>query len=191
MSNPTLLVLAPLTPEQAARWKPRFDALVGEVAAADAVTAGLQLWASSAESFLSDIVQGVFWHAMAEWDFLADLTQEFAAASDAVEILVSRKLAPMAVLMTGLGWERARGLPGIAGLWLVDPHGARASAGNVEDAFTLTTSERGEVLRRMAQALALGDADIDLDGLLDMVPRTFTAAVAQGHGLVCCSGVVQ
>ena len=191
MSNPTAFMLAQLTAEQAARWALPFGRLLAEVADAEAVSEGMSAWSRS-DAFLSDRVQSVFWQATSDWSLFADLSAELHRDAAGVELVVARKLAPMAVLLPGLGWNRTRRLPGVAGLWLLDPDHVRKVAGEVERVFALSPAERSAVLDRMAQALLLGDEpDLDLDHLLDMVPRAFATATECGMGMVSCTAVAQ
>lgn len=189
MSNPIVLILAPLTAKQAADWTDRFGRLVDEVSSAEAVIAGVDVWSRSG-AFLADEVQDVFWHAMADWSLLNELSNDVKPDTANAVVMVTRKLAPMAVLLTGLGWDRARRLPGFAGLWLLGPEGVRTAASDVEQAFRQSPTDRSSIKDRMAQAALLGDQpDLDLDHLLDMVPNAFAYATERGLGMVSCTAV--
>lgn len=186
-----MLMLAPLTAQQVATWAAPFGEMLAEVAEADGVAEGMDVW-SQTDGFLSDRVQNMFWHAMADWSLLAEMSGSIDVDSSGSELLIVRKLAPMAVLLPSLGWERARLLPGVAGLWLLDSEGVRSVADNVEQAFTMSATERVAVIDRMAQALLLGDQpDLDLDHLLDIVPNSFASAAKRGTGMMSCTAVVE
>ena len=186
-----MLMLAPLTAEQVARWAVPFGQLLAEVAESQEVADGMDVWSQS-DAYLANQVQSMFWHATSDWSFLVELSGDADVDMPGGALLVVRKLAPMAVLLPSLGWDRARLLPGVAGLWLLDPAGVRAVASDVEQAFALSSTERVAVIDRMAQARLLGDEPtLDLDHLLEMVPSAFAAAAERDMGLVSCTAVVQ
>lgn len=191
MSNPSLWLLAPVTSAQVAEIAAPFERWTASVSTSAEVVEGLRVWSTEGDPMVSQ-VQDVFWRTMVDWPLALDLASQVDPEGDGVQILIARKLSPVAVLLSGLGWERAGRLPGVAGSWLLDPGEVRAAAEEFGRVFALSPGERSTVLDAMSQAAALGDQpDLDLDRLLDAVPFAVEAAVRDGVGLVSCTAVVE
>ncbi len=130
-----------------------------------------------------------------DWDQVAEIIggpepPAHRAAPEDCEVWVARRLSPVAVLLLGLGWERARLLPGVAGLYLLGADEARETLAGVETAFDLSIEEREDVLSRMALWREAGDEpDLELDRLLVAGPRLHRRAVARGLGILSCTTV--
>jgi hypothetical protein len=133
----------------------------------------------------------LFWSAELPWsdaNFFFGRLEEPADDLDH-EVWVTRKLCPAAVLLTGLGWERVQRLPGLAGNYLLGADEVRAGLPEIEAVFALSRDEREAVLSRMGLWEETGDAGaaIDLDRMLDAIPRLHRRAAERGAGILSCA----
>ena len=124
-------------------------------------------------------------HPIADPDIRLVRDCQRTAADDAVPpvVAVTRKVDPAGILFHGLGPARAVAIPGAFGNFLLTAAECRTAWPAVQGAFSLDQGERSAVLERMETWLLSGDAPLDVEELLDGLPRIWAQALELGLGL--------
>jgi hypothetical protein len=147
----------------------------------------LDPWATLETDEAAKAVFDLFWTAQINWSDANALLNGLDLSEDEAdhEVYVTRKLCPVAVLLTGLGYERSHRLPGTAGSYLLAADEVKAGLADVEELFDLTAAERETVLSTMGLWEQTGDAEkLDLETMLDTIPRLHRRAADQGTGIL-------
>jgi hypothetical protein len=146
----------------------------------------LAAWRDAEGPGPEEALQALFTVTEMDWSMVHDVFDDLAdpGGRDHLSVAVTRKLNPAAVLLVGLGYDRARRLPGTWGSWLLDPVEARRWQPVIDEVFDLG-ADLAAVRERMAVWTATGDAGGDFDPfeLLGVVPRIHRRAVAEGLGV--------
>jgi hypothetical protein len=105
-------------------------------------------------------------------------------------VAAMRKGDPVAALFYGLGFAAARTLPGRSGCFLLTPDEVRAAVPAASAILGMDARRRARVAARIRAWLEVSgdEPDLDVDELVDGMPRMLLRAADLGRGAV---GVVQ
>ena len=169
------------------RWAPVWSELFDGYASREDLRDKWQSWLDQPEpdASFAELFSAV---AHGGWRQLHDFLND-CASEDLTDVHVTRGLPATEALFHAIGPARARLLPGFLGNFILPASQLASALPGIRAAFTFAPDERSQVRARMDEALA-DCAPLDVDDVLDTLPRRATWAADRAMGLTSVSQAI-